>query len=402
MFDDFLFALRNFRRNKIRSFLSLLGIIIGVASVIVITSLSESATKSIKDSYGSAGLDIVKISSGYMQRRKTSTLTFNETFREDLFNSIPGIKQIQYTNNLSATLGLGDTSVTANATAIEYGYLDMVGVKLQEGTDFNVSDNVTGQQKIIIGKEIADALFPEGNAVGNVINLVTDNTTFSFQINGVLASSTGMESTDNAAYIPRGFYAKKIMPSPNAGTIVVQCTSENIASKVADSIKTFIEEISGSPYSARVTSMQAMLEQYEEVSGTVSMMLSGIAAISLLVGGIGIMNIMIVTVTERRREIGIRKALGATPSVIKVQFLVESAMITVVGGIIGIFAGIGISAIIAVAMKQPFAIQWSACFIAFVFSAAIGIFFWTQSGFQSSKIRPCRSPFFRIKYLASI
>ena len=303
-------------------------------------------------------------------------------------DSIPGIKQIQYTNNLSTTLGLGDTSVTANATAIEYGYLDMVGLKLQEGTDFNISDNVTGQQKIIIGKEIADALFPEGNAVGNVINLVTDNTTFSFQINGVLASSTGMESTDNAAYIPRGFYAKKIMPSPNAGTIVVQCTSENIASKVADSIKSFIEEISGSPYSARVTSMQAMLEQYEEVSGTVSMMLSGIAAISLLVGGIGIMNIMIVTVTERRREIGIRKALGATPSVIKVQFLVESAMITVVGGIIGIFAGIGISAIIAVAMKQPFAIQWSACFIAFVFSAAIGIFFGLSPASRAAKLDP--------------
>ncbi len=388
MFDDFLFALRNFRRNKIRSFLSLLGIIIGVASVIVITSLSESATKSIKDSYGSAGLDIVKISSGFMQRRRTSTLTFNETFREDLFNSIPGIKQIQYTNNLSTTLGLGDTSVTANATAIEYGYLDMVGIKLEEGSDFNVSDNVTGQQKIIIGKEIADALFPEGNAVGNVITLVTDNTTFSFQIIGVLASSTGMESTDNAAYIPRGFYAKKIMPSPNASTIVVQCTSENIASKVADSIKSFIEELSGSAYSARVTSMQAMLEQYEEVSGTVSMMLSGIAAISLLVGGIGIMNIMIVTVTERRREIGIRKALGATPSVIKIQFLVESAMITVVGGIIGIFVGIGISAILAVVMKQPFAIQWSACFIAFVFSAAIGIFFGLSPASRAAKLDP--------------
>lgn len=388
MFDDFLFALRNFRRNKIRSFLSLLGIIIGVASVIVITSLSESATKSIKDSYGSAGLDIVKISSGFMQRRRTSTLTFNETFREDLFNSIPGIKQIQYTNNLSTTLGLGDTSVTANATAIEYGYLDMVGIKLEEGSDFNVSDNVTGQQKIIIGKEIADALFPEGNAVGNVITLVTDNTTFSFQIIGVLASSTGMESTDNAAYIPRGFYAKKIMPSPNASTIVVQCTSENIASKVADSIKTFIEKLSGSAFSARVTSMQAMLEQYEEVSGTVSMMLSGIAAISLLVGGIGIMNIMIVTVTERRREIGIRKALGATPSVIKIQFLVESAMITVVGGIIGICVGIGISAILAVVMKQPFAIQWSACFIAFVFSAAIGIFFGLSPASRAAKLDP--------------
>lgn len=388
MIDDFLFAIRTFRRNKIRSFLSLLGIIIGVASVIVITSLSQSATQSIKDSYGSAGLDLVKVSAGYMQRRRNALVTFNNAFREDLFNTVPDIKQIQYTNSMGVTLGLGDTTVNANATAIEYGYLDMCGLSLTQGSDFNVSDNVTGQQKMMIGSEISEALFPEGNAVGGVVNVVMDNVTFSFQVVGVLASSTGMESTDNAVYVPRGFYAKKIMPAPNANTIVVQCVSQDKAAKVAANIESFIEELSGSAYAARVTSMQAMLEQYEQVSGTVSLMLSGIAAISLLVGGIGIMNIMIVTVTERRREIGIRKALGASPNVIRVQFLVESALITVFGGIAGIFAGIGISAVVAVIMKQPFAIQWSACLVSFFFSAAIGIFFGLSPASRAAKLDP--------------
>lgn len=389
MLDDFLFALRNFRRNKIRSILSLLGIIIGVASVIVITSLSQSATQSIKDSYSSAGLDIVKINAGFMQRRRNATIEFNEAFREDLFNSIPGIRQIQYTNNLNITLSKDDTTVNSNAIAIENGYFDVYGIKFSQGGKFNISDNVTGQQKIIIGPEISKALFPEENAIGSVITVVSNNVTFSFEVIGVLATGTmGMESTDNAVFIPRGFYAKKIKPSPTASSIIVQCLSEKDAIKVADHAKKLIEEISGSPYAASVSSMQAMLEQYEKVSGSVSLMLSGIAAISLLVGGIGIMNIMIVTVTERKREIGIRKALGASPSVIRIQFLIESALITVLGGIIGIFIGIGLSAISSIFMKQVFAVQWSACFISFFFSAAIGIIFGFSPASRAAKLDP--------------
>lgn len=388
MFDDLLFALRNFRRNKIRSVLSLLGIIIGVASVIVITSLSQSATQSIKDSYGSAGLDLVRVTSGFMQRRRSTSVTFNETFREQLFNAVPNIKQIQYTNSLSMTLSKEETSVTSNATAIEQGFLEMNGITLEQGSGFSVSDNVTGQQKIIIGPEIAEALFPEGNAVGNKVTVVASNVTFSFEVVGVLASSSGMESTDNAVYIPRGFYAKKIIPSPVAATIIVQCTSQEVASKVAEDIENFVELLSGNPYAASVMSMQAMLEQFEEVTGTVSLLLSGIAAISLLVGGIGIMNIMIVTVTERRREIGIRKALGASPGVIRIQFLVESALITVVGGVIGILFGIGISAVIAKVMGQVFAVQGSACFVSFIFSAFIGIFFGLSPAARAAKLDP--------------
>lgn len=388
MFDDLLFALRNFKRNKIRSTLSLLGIIIGVASVIIITSLSQSATQSIKDSYGSAGLDLVEISAGWMMRRKSASVQFNDTFREELFDSIRNIVQIQYCNTLSMTISKNDLSATTSATAIEYGYLDMRGITIAEGRDFNVSDNVTGQQRIILGSELAEGLFPDGGAVGQKVTVVADNTTFNFEVIGVLTASTGMTSTDNAAFIPRGFYSKKIIPNPTASQIVVQCTSQNLAATVAEDIESYITEVTGSEYAASVKSMQAMLEQYEEVSGSVSLILSGIAAISLLVGGIGIMNIMIVTVTERRREIGIRKALGASPAVIRTQFLVESALITVIGGLIGIFIGIVISAGAATVMQQSLAVEWNACFLSFIFSAGIGIFFGFSPASRAAKLDP--------------
>ena len=387
MFDDLLFALRNFRRNKIRSILSLLGIIIGVASVIVITSLSAGATQSIKDSYASAGLDLVRVSAGFMQRGRNALVTFNDTFRENLFDAVSNIKTIQYINSVNTTLSRGDTTVSANATAIEQGYLEINGIQLASGSDFTVSNQVLGQQKMLIGSEIAEGLFEDENPVGQKVIVIIDNATFNFEIVGVLEESTG-SSTNNAVFVPRGFYNKKIKPSATANSIIVQCVSQEVAATVADHIQQYITFVSGSEYAARVISMQAMLEQFEEVNGTVSLILSGIAAISLLVGGIGIMNIMIVTVTERRKEIGIRKALGATPSDIRNQFLVESATLTLTGGAIGIGVGIIISAAILYARKLPFAIQWEACLIAFGFSVFVGIFFGLNPALRAAKLDP--------------
>ena len=357
MFDDLIFALRNFRRNKIRSFLSLLGIIIGVASVIVITSLSESATKTVEDSFSSAGLDLVEISGGFMQRRRNASVTFNETFRENLFDAVENIKSIHYTNTLSMTLSRGETTVTASAIAVEPGYLAVNGLTLDTGSDFSISDNVTGQQRLLIGTEIAEGLFEAEDPIGQTVTVVTGNATFNFRVAGVLSSGNSMNPTDSTVLIPRGFYSKKIVPSAQAASVLVQCTHQDKAPVVSKHIKEYITFVSGSQYAASVSSMQAMLEEYQQLTGSISLILSGIAAISLLVGGIGIMNIMIVTVTERRREIGIRKALGASPNVIRLQFLIESALITVLGGAVGIAVGIAISAVAAKVMENSFAIQ---------------------------------------------
>lgn len=390
MFEDLYNAIQNFRLNKTRTLLSLLGVIIGVASVIIITTLGQSATQNIKGSFGSSGLDIVRLSTGFSNRRVSSgqTITFNEEFRTTLWDVIPHLNKIYYNNTLSGSVSYGDVSVSSSITAIEYQYLEMNKFELEYGEFFNVSDSVQGQQKIIIG-EVASSLFPQGDAVGKTVILITSNIRFGFEVVGVLKEqSSGFESTASAMYIPRGFYDKKISPSANAGTIVLQLTDQSYATEVVNIIKEYAEDKTGQTNSLQVMSMQSMLEQYDEVMGTVSLLLSGIAAISLLVGGIGIMNIMIVTVTERRKEIGIRKALGATPNAIRMQFLVESATISLLGGIFGIFFGLVLSGVITYVMDWAYAVQWSACLVAFLFSAFVGVFFGLNPASRAAKLDP--------------
>lgn len=382
MFEDFLNALQNFRMNKMRTFLSLLGVIIGVASVIIITTLGESATANIRGSFGSAGLDQVSLRSGFMNRRSSSSITFNSDFRDDLWKYIPDLKQIFLVNSASGTISYGDESASASATCVETGYLEMNNLELSEGSFFDVSDNVQGLQKVIIGDELAEALFPDGGALGKKVLFIIQNARFGFEISGII------EDGGTAAYIPRGFYIKKISPRDVADSVVIQVTDQDLASDVADAIEEYAEQVTGQSNSISVQSMQSMIEQFDDIMGTVTMLLSGIAAISLLVGGVGIMNIMIVTVTERRKEIGIRKALGATPGDIRGQFLVESATITLFGGFLGILTGIGISYVAVKILEWGFAIKWTACILAFVFSAFVGVFFGLSPAARAAKLDP--------------
>ncbi len=391
MLEDFYNALQNFRRNKTRTFLSLLGIIIGVASVIIIMSMGQSSTRQIQDTFGSSGLDMVSISSGFFRRNRdaSSTIQFNETFRENLFDGVPHIKTIWYKNNLSATISYGESSASANCTAIETEYLQSYGIALESGEYFSVTDNVMGNQKIIIGSDIATSLFPNGDAVGKHILLVASKVPFSFEIVGVLKEqSSGMESTTTGCYIPRGFYTKKIQPNPVADTVMVQAVSSSRAADLVSSITTYCQNLTGTEGSVNVTSMQTMIDQMSEITGTLSVMLSAIAAISLLVGGIGIMNIMIVTVTERKQEIGIRKALGASPAVIRQQFLIESASIALMGGTSGIVFGILLSIAVEYVRSLAFTINWSSCIVSFVFSVLVGIFFGLSPASRAAKLDP--------------
>lgn len=388
MFEDFLYAINNFKRSKTRTFLSLLGIIIGVASVIVITSMGAASTKKVENTFGTAGLDVVSISSGFMRRRRDAvTLSFDESFRQNMFDNVSGIKKIWYKNNLPSTLTYGETSSSISTSAIEYGYLEMYGMKLESGSFFTVTDDKKGMQKIILSHDTAQSFFPAGDAVGKKIILVASNVPFGFEIIGVLADqTTGMEN--GSAYIPRGFYSKKIEPNPQASSVMVQAVSNQKASQLVDILEDYCRKESGTEGSVNVTSMQSMLDQMSEITNTMSIMLSAIAAISLLVGGIGIMNIMIVTVTERKNEIGIRKALGASPADIRQQFLVESASITLIGGILGIVLGILISLAVEYVQSNDFIINWGACLFAFVFSVFVGIFFGLNPASRAAKLDP--------------
>lgn len=390
MIEDFLNALQNFRRQKMRTFLSLLGVIIGVASVIVITSMGSSSTQEIKDTIGTAGLDILTVQKGFMRRRRDAiSINFDEAFRERLFDNLEDIKKIWYKNEMGATVSYDDTSVNSSCSAIEYGYLEMTGIELEAGRFFTVTEDYYGMQKIILGKSFVDALFPDGNAVGKYVLVTSSSVSFKFEVIGVTKEqNAGMENVSNAAYIPRGFYSKKIAPNPNAETVMIQATSPEKAAELVDAVEKYCTSLTGTEYSVYVLSMQMMLDQMSKVTTTMSVMLSAIAAISLLVGGIGIMNIMIVTVTERRQEIGIRKALGASPFDIRRQFLVESAAITLIGGIIGIVAGVAVSLIVEAVKGQVFAVSATACIVAFVFSVFVGIFFGLNPAARAARLDP--------------
>lgn len=387
MLEDFINSIQNFKRNRTRTFLSLLGVIIGVASVIVITSMGNSSTKQVQNTFGTNGLDIVSVSNGYMRRNRNSiNIMFDEKFREDLFNQVSDIKKIWYKNNLSSTITFGQASATTNCTAVEYGYLEMYGKELEAGSFFSVTDNEQGMQKIILSHDLAYELFQDINPLGQNLMIVADKVTFGFKVIGVLKEQTsGMES--GTAFIPRGFYAKKIKPNPNADTVLVQVTSAQKSTAMVNTLKDYCRQINGTD-SVRVNSMQTMLEQMSSITNTMSVLLAAVAAISLLVGGIGIMNIMIVTVTERRQEIGIRKALGATPFDICQQFLIESASITIIGGVLGVVIGILLSVIVELIRAMAIVISIKACIIAFVFSVFVGIFFGLNPALRASKLDP--------------
>lgn len=388
MLEDFIYALQGFKRNRTRTFLSLLGVIIGVAAVIVITSMGNSSTKQVQDTFGTSGLDVVSISQGFMRRggQNSVTVVFDEKFREDMFDNVSDIKKIWYKNSLSTTLTFKDASATANCSAVEYGYLEMYNIEIEEGRYFSVTDNEEGLQRIILTHDLAENLFEDAKeAVGKNIMLVADNVTFGFQVIGVLKDQTvGMET--GIAFIPRGFYAKKIAPNPAASTVLVQVTSAEKSTEMVSTLTTYCTMATGT--SLRINSMQTMLEQMSSITNTMSVLLAAVAAISLLVGGIGIMNIMIVTVTERRQEIGIRKALGANPKDIIQQFLIESASITIIGGFIGILSGTLISVVVEVVRHMSITVSIPACIISFVFSVFVGIFFGLNPAIRASKLDP--------------
>lgn len=391
MIEDFIDSLRNFSRNKTRTVLSLLGVIIGVASVIVITSMGASTTRQIQNMFSSSGLDMVSVRAGGFMRRSRDAipLKFNEAFRAELFDNIRNIRKVWYKNSANCSATFGDTTVSCEASAVETGYLEAYRLALDSGDYFSITDSVYGAQKMILGSEVASSLFPDGNAVGKNVLAVFSGVSFSFTVIGVLKEQlSGLESSTSVIFIPRGFYDKKMKPNPDADEIMVQTSGPNFCAQMTADLTNFINEKAGVEGAAWVYSMQTMVDEMDEMTKMLSMMLSGVAAISLLVGGIGIMNIMIVTVTERRQEIGIRKALGARPAVICRQFLVESASITLFGGTLGIIFGIGISLAIEFVKSNPYSIQISACVVSFFFSVFVGVFFGLSPAIRASRLDP--------------
>jgi putative ABC transport system permease protein len=323
--------------------------------------------------------------------RRSQAIELNEAFRAELVSSIEGIRNIAFINDFSGRLRNGSLEQNFSIRAVEQDYFSMMGINLDYGRFFTASEQFMGSQKILLGYEVGRFLFPEGEAQGKIVILQMDGYQMGFEVAGVLSQSdsVGFENPNQSTFVPHSVYTRKISPGDiNASLILIQAVDQNSTPRIQREIEALGTEKTDNEQALSVFSMQSILEQYNQVTQSISLLLSGIAGISLLVGGIGIMNIMIVTVTERKREIGIRKALGASPAAIRVQFLVESAAITLSGGIIGIFMGLLLSAVVVSSFKWIFVVQWQNCLAAFIFSAVVGIFFGLHPAIRAARLDP--------------
>jgi putative ABC transport system permease protein len=391
LIEDFLNALKNFKINRTRTFLSLLGIIIAVASVIMVTTIGASATGNITQLLGSAGMDMVSVRGGW-PKAGTRPLELNEAFRDLAASSVRDIKNTLLVNEMQSSIQRGALDLDLLVQAVEPGYFPIMGFTLDYGRFFSASEEAWGIQKVILGSETVRYLFPEGRAVGKTLTLQLGKYPMSFEVVGVLRHYTenGFGSPNRDAFIPRTVYTRKVRPGKGpVDAILIQGVDKNAAPRIEADIKQLaLEKSGGNEYAVMVFSIQALVDQYNQVTRSLNLLLSGIAGISLLVGGIGVMNIMIVTVTERKREIGIRKALGAGPGAIRLQFLVESATLTLSGGILGIILGSGLSVLVVSAFGWALSFEWAHCLLAFVFSAAVGIFFGLNPAIKAARLDP--------------
>ncbi len=374
--------------NKMRTLLSLLGIIIGVGSVVAILNLGQSATDSITESMNIGGIDMVNIFPSGSSRELN---VFDESFGETLMNNVDGIEAVLPTASSSTRVRSGQDILSVSISGVTSNFFEVNNTELLYGEYFTSLDNINRRQVVVLGKDVADELFPAGNAVGSYVSIFRQSSK-RYLVVGVLdeKDATLGNSFNTTIFIPLNTYDQRFRHIVTMSSYTCKVQEGYNATVVSDEIENYLTDLIGSDYFS-VMSAASLVEMTEDVMITLSSFLAAIAAISLLVGGIGIMNIMLVSVAERTREIGIRKALGASPHVIMGQFLVEALTLTIIGGIIGIAFGIGISYTIINMAGWQLHLSYFAIVLSLAFSMFVGVFFGWYPAAKASKLDPIES-----------
>ncbi len=376
------------RGNKLRTLLSLLGIIIGVGSVVAILTLGQSATESITDSISSGGLNMISI---FPVANQKTTAVFTEDFGDTLMRNVDGLESVlpQVSSNAYVRNGQKRKSVTVNGVLSSYASVQ--NYEADEGEFFSSMDNINRRQVVVLGADVAKELFPYGDAVGQYVSLFR-NQAKSYLVVGVMkkkdASFSG--SYDAGVYIPYNTYQQRFRRTTTVGSYAVEVNEDFDTIAVSDKITLYLDNLVGTD-AYGLFSPATLVEMSKQITGTFSSFLAAIAAISLLVGGIGIMNIMLVSVAERTKEIGIRKALGASPSTIRGQFLTEAITLTLIGGVLGIVLGAGISVALTSLVKWSLHLSYFSFVFAMGFSMCVGVFFGWYPAMKASKLDPIES-----------
>ena len=393
--ESFLMAWASLIANKMRSILTMLGIIIGVAAVIALVSLGNGVKQDIQNSISSLGSNLLMVMPGAPRtpgvRPSQGSMKSLKVSDYQAISKLDGVKAASpYTANSYVTI-YQSKNWTTTVSGVSSNFQDVNNWTMAEGR-FISSKNVENRERVaVVGQAVVKNLFAGEDPVGKEIRVKN----IPFRVIGVLNSkgngtmgndqddvifipyTTAMERVEGVDYL-RMVY---VVASDDNGIDRLQSDIENLL-RVRHSIKdTNLDDFN-------IQNMKSIMETMEQTTGTLTLFLGAVAAISLVVGGIGIMNIMLVSVTERTREIGIRKALGATYFVIVTQFLIEAVVISLMGGLIGIALGIGASKLIGLASGMSTVISVPTIVLSFAFSMAIGLVFGIYPARKAAKLNP--------------
>lgn len=385
MLQSFKLAIKSIRSNKMRSFLTMLGIIIGVASVIILVSLVNSYMSYMTDSFASMGTNQISVNMTNLSTRSVSDDEMYEFYEEngDVFDHMTPIVSV----NTRVKHG-SDSMSSTSVSGVSEEYLAIKDYELVQGRNIQYSDIVSRQKVCVIGYYVATELYgsPE-KAMDETVKVGG----YAYRVVGVVDRQSEDDMDDGGAddflWMPYSC-AVKMSRNANINNYTFTIREITMAETATDRIEAFLLETFKNENLYRVTAMSEMLDSLNSMISMVSAGLGGIAGISLLVAGVGVMNIMLVSVTERTSEIGLKKALGAKKRRIRMQFLTEAAVLTSLGGIIGVASGIGLAELISNMMQIPVAIDVTAILISVVFSTLIGVVFGLLPAVKAANMNP--------------
>ncbi len=391
-------AFRALGRNKLRSLLTALGIIIGVACVVATIGIGEGARLQAENQLRSLGTNFLMIFPGTTTSSgaRAGWGSNSKLSGEDVEAIRKEIGTVAY---VSATIRTVAQVIYGNqnwSTSIQGGEVDWPLIRswnVASGQFFTDADNRAAAKVCVLGQTVATTLFGDEDPVGKTIRIKN----IPFKVLGVLEAKGGStmgQDQDDVVVAPYQTVKKKIMGTTAVGAVLASASSNELVPRAQEEITALlrqrhkINKAAGQDDDFMIRSQTEMLQQAEEQSRTMSALLWSIAGVSLLVGGIGIMNIMLVSVTERTREIGVRMAIGAKGGDIRAQFLVEAVVLAITGGALGIGVGIGIQKLVARFAGWPVSVEANAIYLAFVFSALVGITFGFYPALKASRLDP--------------
>jgi putative ABC transport system permease protein len=396
IFEKFQSAISNVLSNKLRSFLTMLGIIIGVAAVITMVSVGQGMRTNITSQIQSLGSNRLTVRPGFqrvppgmgiMQRGDMNILTYDHYL--GLGNSpVSGIKNIGAQASTNKVVTFGKESTRTSIIGTTPNYPDLENFKPAMGRFFSQYDLDHMTRVVVLGQTVAEDLF--GNVDSSIVGKKVKIGDVSFTVIGIMEKKTsmGMDRGDQV-FIPITTAQKRITGSKYLQTITVETNTIEDMDRVSDYLEAyFLRKFDNDPDKFDIMNSQDILDTVTNVTGSITLFLVIISGISLLVGGIGIMNIMLVSVTERTREIGLRKAIGAKTTDILSQFMIEASVLSLTGGLIGIILGILSSFIVSKVSSWNTTISWTSIIYALGISVAVGLFFGIYPARRASQLNP--------------